>query len=128
MLRVFMVLMANKNISGSIEVGEIVKTVWLKSSFGVVLGLLFWFSLITVNMFHLVFIVILLLFITKDSGRQNTESYRHRHWGYLLALFNFFLVLRVVYALMVYYSITLPLNSELMKSMVALTGIPYRYS
>jgi len=85
-----------KNVHGGYELGELVKVIWLRTSFAFVLSLLFWFSLLTVNIFHLLFIAIILLFITRDS-KPHTVSYRHKNWKYLLFLFNLFLVLRYIY-------------------------------
>jgi len=90
------VLLVTKNLQGGTEVGELVKVIWLRTSFSVVLSILFWFSLLTVNIFHLLFIAIILVFITQDS-QPNSVSYRHKNWKYLVLLFNIFLLLRFVY-------------------------------
>ena len=101
LLRITAVLIVTKNLQGGYEIGEIIKTFWLRSSFALVLSVLFWYSLLTVNIFHLLFIAIILLFITKGSGESQMHSFRHRNWKYLLGLFNVFLTLRLFYALAV---------------------------
>jgi hypothetical protein len=69
-LRVLAVLLVTKNLQGGYEIGEILKIIWLRSSFALVLSVLFWFSLLTVNIFHLLFIAIILLFITKGGAEM----------------------------------------------------------
>lgn len=93
LLRIAIVLLVNKNIHVLTEVTEIVKKIWLRSSFVLVLAFLFWFSLKTVNVFHIVLTIILLIFISAKNAK-NQHSYRHKNWVYLLSLFNFFLVCR----------------------------------
>jgi hypothetical protein len=52
------------------------RSFWLRASFAVVLALLFWFSLLTVNIFHLLFIIVVLLFVIRNE-RVDRHSYRH---------------------------------------------------
>lgn len=104
LLRIAIVLLVNKNIHVLSEMTEIVKKIWLRSSFVLVLAFLFWFSLKTVNVFHIILTIILLIFISAKN-EKNEYSYRHKHWVYLLSLFNIFLVLREVYHLSIYYDI-----------------------
>lgn len=90
------VLVVAKEVAGGAEVGELVRALWARGSFSLVLTILFWFSLLTVNVFHLLFIAIILLFITRDS-QPHLRSYRHRNWKYLLFIFNLFLLLRLAH-------------------------------
>jgi hypothetical protein len=89
-----------------------------------VLALLFWFSLLTVNVFHLLFIFVVLLFVTKNEP-EHRHSYRHRNWKYLQLLFNLFLLLRFVYALLHAYGLPFPSAAEALFDIV---GISYVYS
>jgi hypothetical protein len=65
-LRVLGTLLVSKELQGGQILGETIRSFWLKSSFAVVLMLLFWFSLLTVNIFHLLFIIVVLLFVIKS--------------------------------------------------------------
>ena len=97
-MRVCLVLIVNKNIQLAINFTKIVKNILLRTSFIIVLTILFWFALKTVNIFHIVFIILLLLFITRNSKSEtNGRSFRNRNWKYLLFIFQFFLILRYSY-------------------------------
>lgn len=120
-LRVLAVLLVTKNLQGGYEIGEILKIIWLRSSFALVLSVLFWFALLTVNIFHLLFIGIILLFITKGAAEKSeTHSFRHRNWKYLAALFNLFLILRLLLTLV-------GDRREAGKEVLQLAGISYHY-
>lgn len=54
--------------------------------------MLFWFALKTVNVLHIVLVVILLLLVTRGEGQPG--GFRERNWKYLLGGFQIFLVLR----------------------------------
>lgn len=88
------------------------------------LSVLFWFALLTVNIFHLLFIAIILLFITKGAAEktQQMHSFRHRNWKYLVGLFNLFLLLRLLMMLMEGWGV-----EESWKEVLQLTGISFRY-
>jgi hypothetical protein len=70
LLRIAIVLLVNKNIHVLTEVTEIVKKIWLRSSFVLVLAFLFWFSLKTVNIFHIILTIILLIFISAKNAKN----------------------------------------------------------
>jgi hypothetical protein len=70
LLRMAIVLLVNKNIHVLTEVTEIVKKIWLRSSFVLVLAFLFWFSLKTVNIFHIILTIILLIFISAKNAKN----------------------------------------------------------
>lgn len=70
LLRISIVLLVNKNIHVLTEVTEIVKKIWLRSSFVLVLAFLFWFSLKTVNIFHIILTIILLIFISAKNAKN----------------------------------------------------------
>jgi hypothetical protein len=94
-LRMALVLLVNKNIQLLNQVAEIVKKLWLRSSFVLVLAVMFWFALKTVNVFHILLTIVLLIFVSaKGSTSKNEFSYRHKHWIYLLIFFDTFLILR----------------------------------
>jgi hypothetical protein len=99
------------------------RSFWLRASFAVVLALLFWFSLLTVNIFHLLFIIVVLLFVIRNE-RVDRHSYRHENWKYLQLLFNIFLVLRLAYALALDYGYNLSSLSGLLQ----ITGISFSYT
>ena len=63
-------LLVDKNIHVLSEVTEIVKKVWLRSSFVLVLAFLFWYSLKTVNIIHIILTVVLLIFITTQNKKN----------------------------------------------------------
>jgi hypothetical protein len=113
-------------LQGGYEIGEILKTIWLRSSFALVLSVLFWFALLTVNIFHLLFIAIILLFITKGTAEktQHIHSFRHRNWKYLLSLFDLFLLLRLLLTIL---SGTEWRVDERWKEVLQLTGISFHY-
>lgn len=100
------------------------RSFWLRASFGVVLAILFWFSLLTVNIFHLLFIIVVLLFVVRNE-RVDRTSYRHRNWKYLQFLFNVFLLCRLVYELCRYYEIYPPSSFN---GLLEITGISYAYT
>jgi hypothetical protein len=119
------VLLVTKNLQGGYEIGEIMKIIWLRSSFALVLSVLFWFALLTVNIFHLLFIAIILLFITKGSAEKSQiHSFRHRNWKYLLGLFNAFLVLRLAFMLTAQAGWN---GDEKWREFLQLTGISFSY-
>ena len=66
-MRVLGSLLVARQVQGWRMVGLTLRVVWLRASFVLVLLLLFWFSLLTVNIFHLLFIIVVLLFVTKDE-------------------------------------------------------------
>lgn len=63
-----MILIVNKNFKLAINITRVLRSIWLRSSFVLVLLVLFWFSLLTVNLFHISFVLIVLLFITKNNN------------------------------------------------------------
>ena len=94
--RVLAALLVAKDVQMGEIVGSMLRSLWLRLSFAFVLALLFWFSLLTVNVFHLVLIIVVLLFVVKNE-RVEQRSYRHRNWKYLQLLFNIFLLSRLAY-------------------------------
>lgn len=71
-LRMALVLLVNKNIQLLNQVAEIVKKLWLRSSFVLVLAVMFWFALKTVNVFHILLTIVLLIFVSaKGSTSKN---------------------------------------------------------
>lgn len=103
LLRLCMILVVNKNFKIAINITSLLRSIWLRSSFVFVLMILFWFSLLTVNIFHICFVLIVLLFITKNNPNTHSQepSFRHRNWKYLILLFDVFLILRFVYLFLV---------------------------
>lgn len=63
-------LLVNKNVHILTEATEIIKKIWLRSSFVLVLAILFWYSLKTVNIFHLILTLVLLIFITTENQKN----------------------------------------------------------
>lgn len=123
-LRVLGTLLISKELQGGQVLGATIRSFWLRSSFAVVLLLLFWFSLLTVNIFHLLFIIVVLLFVIK-SEPEHHHSYRHRNWKYLQLLFNTFLTLRLFYAMTSTYEIQIP---HYFQSILDIAGISYVYT
>lgn len=125
LLRLCLIFIVNKNFQLAITLTNAVRTVWLRSSFVIVLVILFWFSLLTVNMFHIGFVVIVLLFITKDGrDEEHQHSFRNRNWIYLMIFFDVFLVLRLMFSIAKEYELGL---ADLFEEILALLGISYRY-
>ena len=98
-LRVAMVLIINKNIQLAISITKLVRSIVLRGSFMVVLSVLLWFALKTVNVFHIGLVVVLLLFITKNAKSDTNErSFRNRKWKYLQGIFQIFMVCRYMWS------------------------------
>lgn len=97
-MRVCLVAVVNKNFEAGISLTSILRSIWLKSSFVLVLLVFFWFSLLTVNIFHIGFVLLVLLFVVKGNSHQpGIPSFRHRNWKYLVILFDVFLLTRFVW-------------------------------
>jgi hypothetical protein len=105
----------------------VLRSIWLRSSFVFVLLVLFWFALLTVNLFHISFVIIVLLFIAKTNNTHSEQpSFRHKNWKYLVLLFNVFLVSRLFWLIS-----QKDLNKSLpahLHDILSLFGIPYRYN
>ena len=68
LLRLCLVFMVDKNFELAINIADAIRLVWLRNSFVIVLAVLFWFGLRTVNIFHMTFIIMVLLFITRGHN------------------------------------------------------------
>lgn len=117
-------MLVAKQLQGGQVVGSMLRSFWLRVSFAVVLALLFWFSLLIVNIFHLLFIAVVLLFVIKNE-RVDKHSYRHRNWKYLQLLFNIFLISRLAYSLAISYN---KQASLAVGRILDITGISYAYT
>ena len=125
-LRLCLILLVNKNFKLAINITRIIRAIWLRSSFVFVLLILFWFSLLTVNLFHISFVLIVLLFIIKNSNQSPTQpSFRHRNWKYLMVLFNTFLVSRLIW-LVSQKDARLALSGKV-NDILSIIGITYDY-
>lgn len=135
LLRMCMILIVNKNFKHAVNITRVLRSVWLRSSFVFVLLVLFWFSLLTVNVFHISFILIVLIFITKNTHSTSKKdlngqinhlpSFRHRNWKYLILLFNVFLLLRFIWlACKIDLHINLQNNIH---DILSIIGITYNY-
>lgn len=71
LLRLCLVFMVDKNFELAISIADAIRLVWLRNSFAIVLAVLFWFGLRAVNIFHMAFIIVILLFITRGHHNQN---------------------------------------------------------
>lgn len=101
LLRLCLIFIVNKNFQLAISFTRAVRTIWLRSSFVIVLVIFFWFSLLTVNLFHIVFVITVLLFITQDGRDEehHQHSFRNRNWIYLMIAFDVFLMLRLLFSI-----------------------------
>lgn len=127
LLRICMILIVNKNFNIAINITQVLRSVWLRSSFVFVLLVLFWFSLLKANIFHICFVLIVLLFITKNNPNVNSQepSFRHRNWKYLILLFNIFLVLRFLWLMLIKdFNVQF---SEMTNNILSVIGISYEY-
>lgn len=108
LLRICLIFIVNKNFQLAITLTRVVRAIWLKSSFIIVLLIFFWFSLLTVNIFHICFVITVLLFITKDGKVEDNEhSFRHRNWIYLMIIFDVYLLLRFGFSVLKEYGLNL---------------------
>lgn len=121
-----LILIVNKNYNAAVSITRVLRSVWLRSSFVFVLLVLFWFSLLTVNLFHISFVLIVLLFITKNNNSKDQQpSFRHRNWKYLVLLFNIFLVSRLCW-LILDTDFQLKITGKL-NDILSIIGITYNY-
>lgn len=126
LLRIFIILIVNKKFKMAVNFTKFLRSIWLRSSFVFVLLILFWFSLLTVNLFHISFILIVLLFITKNNSPHSQQpSFRHKNWKYLVYIFNLFLVLRLSW-IIIDKNICFQLSQNIY-DILSIIGITYDY-
>lgn len=126
LLRICLIAVVNKNFEAGISITRLLRAIWLRSSFILVLLVFFWFSLLTVNVFHICFVVIVLLFVVKgNSTKPGVPSFRHRHWKYLVILFDIFLLIRYGWSILVESGEQV---SQQMLDFLNIMGITYFYN
>ena len=126
LLRVCLIGVVNKNFEIAVSLTTFLRSMWLRSSFVLVLFGFFWFSLLTVNIFHITFVLTVLIFVVKgNSSTPGVPSFRHRNWKYLVLLFDIFLSIRLLWIILKEQSY--PIGANIVNFMNIL-GITYAYN
>jgi hypothetical protein len=96
----------------------------MKNSYVVCLVLIFWISLFTANILHIILLIFSVVFITRgeEGERKEMSSFRNRHWVWLVVYLDGVIMAKYLYGLHLYAL------SPMQEKIIQVLGLQYSYT